>query len=203
MGLRQAKKDELRRRLYETTVDSFRVRGFAATRVKDVIDRVGVSEATFFNYFPTKEAVLQQSAAETKQWYGVFLQHLAARSDEPLAERLRELTRVMASVCAADREFLATVLTRTSLFTDRTGTDKEKDLENFDHLAALFAQGQQRGEIDLRHDPLQLAEIFIAIQTLTITNWATHWWGDDGDLEPRMLTALDVMLGGCGAIAKD
>ena len=104
MGLRQAKKDELRRRLYETTVESFRERGFAGTRIKDIIDRVGVSEATFFNYFPTKEAVLQQSSAETKRWYGVFLQHLAARDDEPVAERLRELTRVIASVCAADRE---------------------------------------------------------------------------------------------------
>ena len=197
MGLRQAKKDELRRRLYETTVESFRERGFAGTRIKDIIDRVGVSEATFFNYFPTKEAVLQQSSAETKRWYGMFLQHLAARDDEPVAERLRELTRVMASVCAADREFLAMVLSRTSLFSDPTGADREKDLENFDHLAALIAQGQERGEIGGGHDTLQLAEIFIAIQTLTITNWVTHWWGDIGDLEPRMLAALDVMLAGC------
>jgi AcrR family transcriptional regulator len=201
VGLRQDKKDELRRRLYETTIDSFRERGFVATRIKDVIERVGVSEATFFNYFPTKEAVLQQSAAETKQWYGVFLQHLAARGDEPITERLRELARVMAAVCAADREFLATVLTRTSLFSDPTGADRDTDLENFGHLAGLFAQGQQRGEIDPSCDTLQLAEIFIAIQTLTITNWVTHWWGDVGDLEPRMLAALDVMLAGCHATA--
>jgi len=197
VGLRQAKKDDLRRRLYETTVQLFRERGFAATRIKDVIEHVGVSEATFFNYFPTKEAVLHHSAAENKEWYGVFLQHLGARADEPVTDRLQELARVMASVCAADREFLATVVSRTSLFSDTNGIDKDKDVENFQLLAAIFDQGQQRGEISPHHSTLQLAEIFIAIQTLTITNWVTGWWGDTGDLEPRMLTALDVMLNGC------
>ena len=197
MSLRQARKDELRRRLYETTVELFRERGFDGTRVKDVIDRVGVSEATFYNYFPTKEAVLQQSAGETKGFYGVFLHHLVARGDEPVVDRLQELVRVMAFVCSADREFLATVLSRTSLFSGSVGLGKEEDLANFDTLATLFDQGQQRGEITLGYDPLQLAEVFISIQMLTITNWVTGWWGEIGDLEPRMLAALDVMVVGC------
>lgn len=197
MGLREDKKQDLRNRLYATTIEFFRGRGFEATRVKDIIERVGVSEATFFNYFPTKEAVLQQSAAETKDFYGVFLHHLIARSDEPVGDRLRELARVMASVCATDREFLATVLSRTSLFSDATGHDKHKDMENFDLLASLFHQGQDRGEIGPQHNGRQLAEIFIAIQTLTITNWVIGWWGEIGDLEPRMLAALEIMLSGC------
>lgn len=197
MGLRQDKKDDLRRRLYETTLQLFRERGFEATRVKDVIDQVGVSEATFFNYFPTKEAVLQQSAAESKEFYGVFLHHLLARANEPVADRLRELARVMASVCAADREFMATVLSRTSLFSGAAGDAKDKDIENFDLLAEMFHQGQGRGEIRAHLNTRQLAEIFIAIQTLTITNWVTGWWGEIGDLEPRTLAAVDVMLGGC------
>jgi hypothetical protein len=70
-------------------------------------------------------------------------------------------------------------------------------MENFGVLATVFDQGQQRGEIRTHHNTLQLAEIFIAIQTLTITNWVTGWWGEVGELEPRMLAALDVMLAGC------
>lgn len=197
MGLRQDKKDQTRQRLYETSIDLFRERGFEATRVKDVIDRVGVSEATFYNYFPTKDAVLRHSAAQSKQFYGVFLQHLTARADEPAVDRLRELVRVMASVVVADRQFMANVVSRTSLFWDATGTEKDTDLENFELLAQLFRQGQRTDEISSGHDCMQLAEIFIAIETLTITNWLTGWWGDIGDLEPRMLTAFDVMMTGC------
>jgi AcrR family transcriptional regulator len=196
LGLREAKKDELRRRLYETAAELFRQRGFTATRIKDVIDAVGVSEATFFNYFPSKEAVLHHSAAQTKDLYGLYLQHLCARADEPATDRLTELTGVMASVCVADREFMATVVQRTSLFTDATGDDKAKDLANFELLAELFWQGQQHGEIEMAHNPTQLAEMFIAIHTLTITNWLTGWWGDIGELEPRMVAALRVLLNG-------
>jgi hypothetical protein len=77
------------------------------------------------------------------------------------------------------------------------GIDKDKDMENFELLATLFDQGQKRGAIRAHHNSLQLAEIFIAVQTLTITNWVTGWWGEIGDLEPRMQATLDVMLNGC------
>jgi AcrR family transcriptional regulator len=197
VGLREDKKAALRDRLYETSAAMFRERGFDGTRIRDVIDEVGVSEATFFNYFPNKEAVLHHSARQTKDFYGVFLQHLLARADEPAVDRLHELTRVIASVCAADRDLMATVLGRTSLFTGATGDDQKTDHENYDRLAGLFRQGQERGEIGAGHDATQLAELFIAILTLTITNWATRYWGETGDLEPRLTDALEVLLGGC------
>lgn len=199
MGLREAKKAALRDQLHETATAMFRDRGFDGTRIKDVIDEVGVSEATFFNYFPTKEAVLHHSARQTKDFYGIFLVHLLARADEPAIDRLHELSRTMAAVCAADREFMATVLSRTSLFTGATGDDEATDKENYERLAELFRQGQSRGEIGSSHDALQLAELFIAIHTLTITNWSTRYWGETGELEPRLTGALEVMLGGSAA----
>jgi len=197
VGLREAKKAALRDRLHETATALFRDRGFDGTRIKDVIDEVGVSEATFFNYFATKEAVLHHSARQTKDFYGVFLVHLLARADEPAIDRLHELSRAMAGVAAADREFMATVLRRTSLFTGASGDDEATDKENYERLASLFRQGQERGEIAVHHDAMQLAELFIAIHTLTITNWATRYWGDGGELEPRLTAALEVMLRGC------
>ena len=197
MGLREAKKAALRDRLHETATAMFRERGFEGTRIRDVIDEVGVSEATFFNYFPSKDALLHHSARQTKDFYGIYLQHLLARDDEPVIDRLHELSRTMAAACSADRELMATVLARTSLFSGATGDDEHTDKENYERLAGLFRQGQERGEIGLVHDPVQLAELFIAVHTLTITNWATRYWGQTGDLEPRLTAALDVLLGGC------
>ena len=87
MGLREQKKEQMGRRLYETAMALFRERGFEKTRVRDIIEQVEVSEATFFNYFPTKEAVLRESELELKALYAIYLRELVARSDESVSGR--------------------------------------------------------------------------------------------------------------------
>jgi AcrR family transcriptional regulator len=199
MGLREQKKQQMRRRLYESAAALFRERGFAAARVTDITERAGVSEATFFNYFPTKESVLLASELEIKELYAEFLRQLLERSSEPVVDRVRELVRVLGQVFAADREFMVAVVGRTGVFYGSTGRPKEMDMENFALLAELFSQGKASGEIDAGYHPMQLAEVLTAIFMLTITNWITDWWGDLGDLEPRLMTAVEIFLGGCRA----
>jgi AcrR family transcriptional regulator len=197
VGLREDKKEAIRRRLYESAMARFREHGFAETRIRDVIDDVGVSEATFFNYFPTKEAVLHQSSAETKRFYGAYLHNLVARDTEGAADRLRELAGVVASTFARDREFMATVLAHTDLFFSPSGETNALDVENSHLLAELFRQGQARAEFDAEQDPVQLAEIFNAVQLLTTLNWVNRWWGETTeDLDGRLRRAIDVVLSG-------
>jgi AcrR family transcriptional regulator len=199
VGLREQKKQQMRRQLYESAAALFRERGFTEARVKDITERAGVSEATFFNYFPTKESVLLASELEIKELYAEFLRQLLARSSEPAADRVRELVSVLGQVFAADREFLVAVVGRTGVFFGSTGRAKEMDVENFALLAELFSQGTESGEIDAGYQPMQLAEVLTAIFMLTITNWITNWWGDLGDLEPRLMKAVEIFLGGCRA----
>ena len=87
MGVREEKRARTRDEILSTTVGLFRERGFAATRVADVIERVGISEKTFFNYFPSKEAVLEAQAHETADLYAALLHNLLARSDESVRVR--------------------------------------------------------------------------------------------------------------------
>ena len=62
MGLREEKKQATRAAIVATALDLFRTQGFDRTRIQDVVDRLRISEATFFNYFPTKESVLEAVA---------------------------------------------------------------------------------------------------------------------------------------------
>lgn len=57
-GLRQRKKRLLRDQLSDTATALFIEHGFNGVRVSDVAEACGVSEATVFNYFPTKEALV-------------------------------------------------------------------------------------------------------------------------------------------------
>jgi AcrR family transcriptional regulator len=54
-GLRERKKQQTRRLLADTARRLFAERGFEAVKVADVARAADVSEATVFNYFPTKE----------------------------------------------------------------------------------------------------------------------------------------------------
>src|SRR5580700_9189209 len=48
----------MRQQLSDTATRLFMERGFDAVRVADVAEECGVSEATVFNYFQTKEALV-------------------------------------------------------------------------------------------------------------------------------------------------
>ncbi len=57
-GLRERKKRIMRQQLSDTATRLFMEHGFEAVRVADVAEQCGVSEATVFNYFQTKEALV-------------------------------------------------------------------------------------------------------------------------------------------------
>jgi len=57
-GLRERKKRLMRQQLTDTATEMFMQRGFDAVRVSEVAEACGVSEATVFNYFPTKESLV-------------------------------------------------------------------------------------------------------------------------------------------------
>src|SRR6476659_3334029 len=58
----QARGADKRDRLYDAAIARYRDVGVADTRVEDVIADAEVSWATFFRYFPRKEAVLLEPA---------------------------------------------------------------------------------------------------------------------------------------------
>ncbi|MFB4279769.1 TetR family transcriptional regulator [Nonomuraea sp. MTCD27] len=54
-GRREQHKEATRRALQEAATRMFEERGFAETTVRDIAEAVGVTERTFFRYFPSKE----------------------------------------------------------------------------------------------------------------------------------------------------
>jgi AcrR family transcriptional regulator len=64
VDLRTRRRNETRREVIEVSLDLFRQHGFAHTTVDDIARAVGISERTFFRYFPTKEDVLLVGAEE-------------------------------------------------------------------------------------------------------------------------------------------
>jgi AcrR family transcriptional regulator len=63
-GLRERKRRHTRQTISDVATTLFATRGFDEVTVSEVADRVGVSEKTVYNYFPTKEAMVLDTADE-------------------------------------------------------------------------------------------------------------------------------------------
>lgn len=197
MGLREDKKQRQRREIVEIALELFRERGYDQTRVSDIVEHALISEATFFNYFPSKDLVLDELALAQVELFSETLRYQLANDRVSVRERLLETMRAAAAAIAADREFQTVLYTRSNLF-HSDGLLKERSHELYGLLSSLFALGQEREEIRRDADPIQLAEILIAVFHLTTINWLTGWWGGRRpSLQRRVAVATETFLEGC------
>jgi AcrR family transcriptional regulator len=200
MGLRDEKKAEQRRAILNTAAALFRKRGYEETRVRDIVERLRISEVTFFNYFPTKDALIVAFAVEMHDYSIASVKRELERHDCSVPDRIRSLMRQWAISWDADPEFHALVASQSRMMTEPKGILREKGHQLYDQYERLFAEGQKRREIRADHKPLYLAEMMEGMLTLIAGNWVSGWWENRSDsLEERFMNAMDVFLEGCAA----
>jgi NADH dehydrogenase len=204
MGLREEKKEQQRQAILEMAVGLFRERGFEQTRVQDVTDRLRISEATFFNYFPTKQSVLEAAAVDLLDRTMALLHDDVEDEGRPVSERLEELVRSFATHFAGDREFAGLLALNAQLWLLR-----RQRRETYGLLTRLLDEGQRRGEIREDLPASQLAEMFTAVVLVTISNWLLAPDDDAGSetleedrLDERLLRAWQVLSDGASAPSR-
>jgi AcrR family transcriptional regulator len=87
-----------RRRLFGAMVACVADRGYAATRLDDLVELSGVSTASFYRLFPTKDACFLAAAEEL---LGNALTATEIREDGPWEERVRGALGAFAGIVAA------------------------------------------------------------------------------------------------------
>lgn len=85
VGLRARKKAATAAALQTHALELFLERGYDETTVQDITDAAGVSQRTFFRYYPTKDAVL---LTEHSRREGDLRELLESRRGQPLRETL-------------------------------------------------------------------------------------------------------------------
>jgi AcrR family transcriptional regulator len=198
MGLREEKKAEQRRAILNAAAELFRKRGYEETRIRDIVERLRISEVTFFNYFPTKDALIMAFAGEQLDFSIASVKREIERSDRSVPDRIRSLMGQWAESWDADPEFFALVAKQSSMMTAPRGPLREKSFQLYRQYERLFAEGQRRGEIRTDQKPLHLAEMLEGMLILIAGNWASGWWKARPErLERRFANAVNVFLDGC------
>ena len=195
VGLREQKKEEMRDAIAASALTLFRTVGFERARVRDVAAGLRISEATFFNYFPSKQAVLDAAAAELVDRSVARLRD-AVTADASVADRIAEMIDGFGGDFDDDRD-LAMLLVDHTRFLDGRQTDGS-DTEHRRLVRDLFADGQRRGEIATDVSAAQLAEIYEATVVATVQGWLRD---DDQEerLADRLHRAIGLLQRGCAA----
>jgi AcrR family transcriptional regulator len=99
-GKREVQRQQTKERLQQSALELFRQDGFGPTTVTQIAEAAGVTERTFFRYFPSKEAVLFQDYESRLEW---FRAALAVRPDD---ESIIDSVVVATQSFPDDREIL-------------------------------------------------------------------------------------------------
>jgi AcrR family transcriptional regulator len=190
-GRRERKKRELRARIYEAARQLFLEHGFEATTVAQIAEAADVAQGTFFNHFPSKQAVLAELTSEVSG-------HLQSMVDEQLLLPVSALNRItgfadcvakeLAQARGVAREVLLEVM-RTSA---RPGEAYPYLARVHEPFTAILREGQATGEVRSDLDAAFLAEMVVGALNVGVTNWLV----DPGyPLEERLLQTAAFIRG--------
>ena len=105
MGKRLAK-EQRRQQIIDTTIRLFADTGFRGTTTKRIAAAAGVSEATVFLHFTSKEGLYHAILEDAIKAQEPLLQELSSDSDLPLAELLRRAAKATLNRNRRDKAML-------------------------------------------------------------------------------------------------
>jgi AcrR family transcriptional regulator len=147
-GLRERKKVHVRTSIQREALRLFSEQGFDATTVEQIAEAAGISPATFYRYFTSKE-----DSVVTDEYDPIFVQSIMERpSDEPLIDAIRAvMTDVIVRYMVRDRDLLVAryELRKTPAIAVASLEEQERSQELF---GALIARHVRRppDDVDVR-----------------------------------------------------
>jgi len=167
-GWREQKKEELRERLYRTTLELFEAQGFEETSVQQIANLAQIGKGTFFNYFPSKDHVLVE-------WYRrVTLTALEKVENQAFSSTQKAFVALSDALAegASSHPDLWDMKAR-RVFTVDLMLEGERTLDEqlLQFCCGHIEAGQTRGELNTKQDVRFFAEMFVTVLTGTAHSW--------------------------------
>lgn len=168
---RQQKKEELRRRLYDASIELFESQGYENTTVQAITDAVQVAKGTFFNHFPSKEHVVEAWYQQlTAQCLDAAWQRLEEPAVETVEESVCQLLRDMGRRAASQPQLmLAKARHNAHPLLMQAEQAQDDRLQGF--LRHQLSLAKQRGEVAEDIDEAFFSELVVAMVTGSARAW--------------------------------
>jgi len=190
-GVRSRARDAVKEAVARVAIELFLTSGFEQTTVEEIAEAAGMSRATFFRYFRTKEDVVLGGATDM----GLHIRDaLAARPDgEPAWAALRHALDVVVEAHTLHREMILRVIEMMEQTPSIRGRHHEKTIAWREALVPEVAR-RLHTRADDRNDPRPAAVVVCALSCL---DEAMRCWTDDPS-GPSLGKLLDAAMGAVG-----
>lgn len=192
-GYSERQWNAMKAELIKESINLFVEKGFSATSIQDIVDKLGVTKGSFYYHFKSKEALLMHIHLS-------YIDDLLKRQKtilETEKEARGKLVKVVELLIhdiekqgALGRVYYREIR---HLTPENATTIREKRAEFRDRIESIITEGIENGEF---RKNLEAKMITFAI--LGITNWSYQWFNPNGDLSVRELADMytDFILHG-------
>jgi AcrR family transcriptional regulator len=165
---RRVARTDLRQRILDTSLTLFRERGFDATSIEVISLAAGVAKGTFFNFFPSKSAVLVNFYEELDAFAKSRLRQLDP--GEPEAA-LRRHFRALERRFREEGDLAGTLFRELSHDPSLAAMDVESGGSDLALYEAFFRRCQTAGTVDRGIDPALAAQVLQDIWSASVQRW--------------------------------
>jgi AcrR family transcriptional regulator len=191
LSRRERKKEETRQKLLEAARSLFHTKGYNATTVEEITERTDVAKGTFFNYFPSKEALLSELAVWQIDQLRDALDLARGAPASPVA-RIKLLMQLLQEQSADHAKLARQTFARRLCNPSPSPHGAKKRL--FGLLTELVSEAQSCGEMRTDVDAELVSEL---LRLLYFHQMVAHP-NDDGDPPPpdQIDAVIDLWMEG-------
>lgn len=182
------KKAKTKEIIFKAAIELFLEKGYDQTTVDEIAVKADVAKGTFFNYFPTKDAIL----ANLGEQRVALMEEMLANELKTIKSAKEKIYKWIKTFSELNEVDKATISLITKVVFTKVVFNMENELNSTSKLQLLLAQiikeGQQRQEFRDNFDALCVADILISIYFFTLFKWL------EGRLEDSLLNEFNIRM---------
>ncbi len=190
MSLREEKKIETKNNIFEVAGRLFKEKGYDNTTVDEITKEAGIGKGTFFNYFPAKQALLQDFVKQKEelvfdQVKDQLTQNISTK------EKIKNILVHVAKSNEKDRE-----LTKLFVFEHlkHYGHEERRSMSLNHLIQVMFEKGEKTEEFKISLDFKMAAGNISAIYFYSLMEWL--WSENEYSLSEDISKKIDMMFEG-------
>jgi AcrR family transcriptional regulator len=192
---REQGKAARRESIYLAALELFRTQGYEETTVSQITTQAGVAKGTFFNYFPTKDAVLRHMGAREVARLGAGV--LSGGGGSALS-KLKRFLGALAGSLETNRQ-LVTLIFQSGISVQQLMVGDAGGFSVQPTASLLIRQAQRIGEINPVFEPDLLAAALDALYLQQLVRWCAS--EKPYPLAERLTGLVDLLMLGIAAPA--